>query len=91
MFCFRLKIYALEFDIESISVTRPSQITRINDWLEINDNGDKLYGTRSPYTLLFDDFIEASLVFKSNSANSKRPYNGFLLYFIGKLTFIYRK
>ncbi|CAF1080895.1 unnamed protein product [Rotaria sordida] len=78
----RLKIYALDFDIESISVTRLTSITRINDWLEINNNGEKLYGIRSPFTLLFDDVIEASLMFKSDSSNTKRSYNGFLLYFI---------
>jgi hypothetical protein len=42
-----------------------------------------MYGTRSAYSLLFDDVIEASLMFKSDFANTKRPYNGFLLYFIG--------
>ncbi len=79
-----LKIYALDFDIESISVTRLTSITRINDWLEINNNGEKLYGIRSPFTLLFDDVIEASLMFKSDLSNTKREYHGFLLYFIGK-------
>jgi hypothetical protein len=59
-------------------------ITRINDWLQINNGGEKMYGTRPAYTLLFDDVIEASLMFKSDFANTKRPYNGFLLYFIGK-------
>jgi hypothetical protein len=43
-----------------------------------------MFGTRPSYTLLFDDVIEASLMFKSDFANTKRPYNGFLLYFIGK-------
>jgi hypothetical protein len=62
-------------------------VTRINDWLEINKNNEKLYGTRPPFTLLFDDVIEASLAFKSDFANSKRSYNGFLLYFIGKIIF----
>jgi hypothetical protein len=56
-----LKIYALDFDIESIRVTRVASKTQINDWLEINDNGEKLYGTRTPFTLLFDDVIEASI------------------------------
>jgi len=61
-----------------------TSITRINDWLEINNNGEKLYGIRSPFTLLFDDVIEASLMFKSDLSNTKREYHGFLLYFIGK-------
>ncbi|CAF1640582.1 unnamed protein product, partial [Rotaria sp. Silwood1] len=78
----RLKIYALDFDVESISVTRLTRITRITDWLEINSNGDKLYGIRPPFTLLFDDVIEASLMFKTDLSNTKRSYNGFLLYFI---------
>jgi len=81
----RLKIYALDFDIESVSVTRLTSLTRINDWLEINNNGEKLYGSRIPFTLLFDDVIEASLMFKSDIANTKRAYHGFLLYFIGIL------
>jgi hypothetical protein len=42
-----------------------------------------MFGTRPAYTLVFDDVIEASLMFKSDFANTKRPYNGFLLYFIG--------
>jgi len=78
----RLKIYVLDFDIESIRVTRLTSVTQINDWLEINNNGEKLYGIRSPFTLLFDDVIEASLTFKSDLTNTKRPYHGFLLYFI---------
>ncbi len=85
IFCFSsLKIYVLDFDIESVRVMRVTSITQINDWLEINDNGEKLYGTRPPFTLLFDDVIEASLTFKSDSTISKRVYHGFLLYFIGK-------
>jgi hypothetical protein len=78
----RLKIYALDFDIEGLSVLRWLGITRINDWLQINNSGEKMFGTRPSYTLLFDDVIEASLMFKSDFANTKRPYNGFLLYFI---------
>ena len=80
-----MKIYALDFDVESVTVTRPMNTVNLNDWLEINNNEEKLYGTRVPYTLLFDDVIEASLEFKSNLANTKRPYHGFLLYFIGKI------
>jgi hypothetical protein len=60
-----------------------TSLTRINDWLEINKSGEKLYGTRVPFTLLFDDVIEASLTFQSDSTDSKRSYHGFLLYFIG--------
>jgi hypothetical protein len=81
----RLKIYALDFDIESVTVKRFRNTVDLNDWLEINDNEEKLYGTRAPYTLLFDDVIDASLNFKTNLANTKRSYNGFLLYFIGKM------
>lgn len=80
---FRLKIYVIDFDIEGLSAVRWIGLRRINDWLQINNNGEKLFGTRPAYTLLFDDVIEAPLVFKSDFANSKRPYNGFLLYFIG--------
>lgn len=83
---FRLKIYAIDFDIEGLSAIRWIGLRRINDWLQISNNGEKLFGTRPAYTLLFDDIIEAPLVFKSDYANSKRPYNGFLLYFIGKQT-----
>lgn len=43
-----------------------------------------MFGIREPFTLLFDDVIEASLMFKSDFANTKRAYSGFLLYFIGK-------
>jgi hypothetical protein len=84
IFFYRLKIYTLDFDIEGLSVLRLLGITRANDWLQINNSGEKMYGTRPPFTLIFDDVIEASLMFKSDFANSKRPYNGFLLYFIGK-------
>lgn len=80
----RLKIYALNFDVESLSVLRFLGIQRLNDWFQINNSGQKMSGSLAPYTLLFDDIIEASLVFKSDFANSKRPYSGFLLYFIGK-------
>lgn len=68
-----------------MSALRFFGIKRINDWFQINNSGDRMYGTRPAYTLLFDDVIEASLVFKSDFANSKRPYKGFLLYFIGKI------
>ncbi|CAF1129219.1 unnamed protein product [Adineta ricciae] len=78
----RLKIYALDFDVEGLSALRLFGITRINDWLQINNSGEKMYGSRPPYTPIFDDVIEASLMFKSDFANTKRPYNGFLLYFI---------
>ncbi|CAF1022992.1 unnamed protein product [Adineta ricciae] len=78
----RLKIYAVNFDVESATFGRSFNGIKLNDWLEINDNGEKLYGARDPFTLLFDDVIEASLQFKSNSANPKRAYDGFLLYFI---------
>ncbi|CAF3410355.1 unnamed protein product [Rotaria sp. Silwood1] len=78
----RLKIYAVNFDIEGLSVLRFFGIKRINDWLQINNSGEKMCGTLSPYTLLFDDVIEASLMFKSDFANTKRAYTGFLLYFI---------
>jgi len=87
-FIFSLKIYALDFDIESVRVTRLTSNTQINDWLEINNNGEKLYGIRVPYTLLFDDVIEASLTFTSDSSNIKRAYHGFLLYFIGKIIYL---
>lgn len=80
----RLKIYALDFDIEGLSALRFFGIKRINDWLQINNSGEKMFGTKPAYTLLFDDVIEASLMFKSDFANTKRPYKGFLLYFIGK-------
>ena len=79
----RLKIYALDFDIEGLSALRLLGITRINDWLQINNSGEKMYGTRGSFHLLFDDVIEASLMFKSDFANTKRSYKGFLLYFIG--------
>ncbi|CAF2491192.1 unnamed protein product [Rotaria sp. Silwood2] len=78
----RLKIYAINFDIEGLSVLRFLGIKRINDWFQINNSGEKMCGTLSPYTLLFDDVIEASLMFKSDFANTKRAYTGFLLYFI---------
>ncbi|CAF0895416.1 unnamed protein product [Adineta steineri] len=78
----RLKVYALDFDIEGLSVLRLLGVKRVNDWLQINNSGEKMFGTRPAYTLLFDDIIEASLMFKSDFANTKRPYNGFLLYFI---------
>ncbi|CAF1022160.1 unnamed protein product [Adineta steineri] len=78
----RLKIFAVDFNVESVSVIRSTNTVKLNDWLEINDNGEKFYDTRPPYTLLFDDVIEASLLFKSNMANTKQSYNGFLLYFI---------
>ena len=80
----RLKIYAVNFDVESATFGRSYNGLKLNDWLEINDNGEKLYGAREPFTLLFDDVIEASLQFKSNSANPKRAYEGFLIYFISK-------
>lgn len=83
----RLKIYAVDFDIKSISMTYSGTTIRSNDWLEINDNAEKLYGTRAPFTLLFDDVIKASLTFQSDALDSKRSYNGFLLYFIGKVIF----
>jgi hypothetical protein len=83
-----LKIYALDFDIESVRVTRLTSIPQINDWLEINNNGEKLYGIRPIFSLLFDDVIEASLTFTSDSSNIKRPYHGFLLYFIGKIIYL---
>lgn len=91
MIFIRLKIYALDFDVESISITRLTGLAHVNDWLEINNNGEKLYGARTPFTLLFDDVIEASLAFKSDMTNSKRSYNGFLLYFIGKLIHLCHK
>ena len=78
-----MKIYALNFDLEGLSVLRLLGIKRVNDWLQINNSGKKMFGTLSPYTLLFDDVIEASLLFKSDFANTKRSYTGFLLYFIG--------
>ena len=81
---FSLKIFALDFDIEGLSVLRFFGVKRANDWLQINNSGERMFGTRSAFTLLFDDVIEASLMFKSDFANSKRPYNGFLLYFIGR-------
>ena len=70
--------------MESIRLVRVTGLTQINDWLEINQNGEKFYGTRPPFSLLFDDVIEASLTFTSDSSNSKREYHGFLLYFISK-------
>ncbi|CAF0826551.1 unnamed protein product [Rotaria sordida] len=79
---YRLKVYALDFDLEGFSILRFFGIKRINDWFQINNSGEKMCGTLSPYTLLFDDVIEASLMFKSDFANTKRPYKGFLLYFI---------
>jgi len=78
----RLKIFSLDFDIEGLSFLRFFGLKRTNDWLQINNSGEKMFGTRPAFTLLFDDVIEASLMFKSDFANSKRPYNGFLLYFI---------
>jgi hypothetical protein len=79
----RLKIFALDFDVEGLSVLRLLGIRRINDWFQINNSGEKMYGIRAAYTSLFDDVIEASLMFKSDFANTKRTYHGFLLYFIG--------
>ncbi|UJR38170.1 hypothetical protein I4U23_030846 [Adineta vaga] len=78
----RLKIYIVDFDVEGLSAVRFFGFKRINDWLQINNSGEKMYGSRRSYTQIFDDVIEASLMFKSDFANSKRPYNGFLLYFI---------
>jgi len=79
----RLKIYVLDFDVEGLSALQYIGIKRVNDWFQINNSGERMYGTRSAFTPLFDDVIEASLMFKSDFANSKRPYKGFLLYFIG--------
>ncbi|CAF0735370.1 unnamed protein product, partial [Didymodactylos carnosus] len=56
-------------------------VKKANDFLRIN-NGEKLYGSRNGIQLLFDDYIGATLQFVSDFANSKRPYKGFLLYFI---------
>ncbi|CAF2256600.1 unnamed protein product [Rotaria magnacalcarata] len=78
----RLKIYVLNFDVEGLSVLRFFGIKRNNDWLKINNSGEKMSGTLPAYTLLFDDIIETSLMFKSDFANTKRSYSGFLLYFI---------
>ena len=81
---FRLKIYALDFEVEGMRLVRGKGVMQINDWVEINQNGEKFYGKRPPFTLLFDDVIEASIAFQSDSTNAKREYPGFLLYFIGK-------
>lgn len=86
-----MKIYVLDFDVEGFSVLRFLGIKRINDWFKINNSGEKMCGQISPYTLLFDDIIEASLMFKSDFANTKRSYKGFVLYFVGKYTFVFFK
>ncbi|CAF1004427.1 unnamed protein product, partial [Didymodactylos carnosus] len=77
----RMKIFSIEFDVEGLSILRFLWVKKANDFLRIN-NGEKLYGSKNGIQLLFDDYIGATLQFVSDFANSKRPYTGFLLYFI---------
>jgi len=66
----RLKIFAVDLDLKT------------SNWLEFNSNGNRLKTIRNPFTLIYDDIIEASIELKSSMKTKDSNPKKFLLYFI---------
>lgn len=81
-----LKIYAIRLNTKSVISLSSKGPKRLDDWLEINNNGEKITSlARQSYSLLYDDVIDVNLKFKTESITSKQDVIGFLLYFIGRI------
>jgi hypothetical protein len=78
----RLHIFAIDFDLIGFRARNQSSMKYNNDWLEINNDGNRLKYIDQIFTRLFNDVIDASLDLKTSTVNEKPLPKRFLLYFI---------
>lgn len=76
---FSLKIFAVDLDLKT------------SNWLEFNSNGNRLKTIQNPFTLIYDDIIEASIELKSSTKTKDSNPKKFLLYFIGEFFDVNRR